>query len=236
MIAVSIEMSTAQASLALFRDGALVATTRVGETDRRDAPVFEALTRLLNNAAAHPADVSLWIAGRGPGRYTGLRAALTLAQFFALPGGAEVYALNSPIALAAAARRETGAPIIAVIGDARRGRCWVGLFRFTSDGLPQLEGDWTLQIPKHLGEVIPSEAVCVSSEYERLLARDLLPPQCRKRWIEGDRFPESADLGSVALARRRAGILSEPAMPLYLHAAVALSADGLPGPRSAESK
>ena len=220
MIALALELSSARASLALFRDDTLVAVERRSEVDRRDAPVFDALDGLLKNAVCHPADVELWIAGRGPGRYAGLRMALTLARFFALPGARPVYALNSGAALAAAVLRETGAARVAIIGDARRGRCWMGLFQAAPDGLPHLDGDWRLGSPAEIGAAIPADVPRVSPEYERLNAQGIRARLGDHAWIEGDRFPDAAELGVVALRRRQAGLPSEPLSPLYLHPAV----------------
>ncbi|MEI8206857.1 MAG: tRNA (adenosine(37)-N6)-threonylcarbamoyltransferase complex dimerization subunit type 1 TsaB, partial [Kiritimatiellales bacterium] len=126
-VVLGIELSSRQGSVALLRDGALLAEkTWLGERVRHNI-LFQTLETLLNETGVSYSDISLYAVGRGPGSFSGMRMAFAVAQALALPNKTEVRAVSSGAALALAASRE-GAKQIAVVGDARRGQLWYGLF------------------------------------------------------------------------------------------------------------
>jgi tRNA A37 threonylcarbamoyladenosine modification protein TsaB len=140
-----------------------------------------------------------------------MRMAFAVAQALALPGKTEVRAVSSGAALALAAARDTGAKQIVVVGDARRGQCWFGLFSVaafrergprsgTSATVEQIE-DWKLIPYEEL--VVPEGALVVSPEAERLIK--LFPT------IGSPRFPLARDVAELALTQ------SELLEPLYMH-------------------
>ena len=220
MITLAIEASADIASLALFEDERVIAAERRPEPGRSNRPLFEALDAVLGRAGARASEIDRFAVGRGPGRYSGLRAALTLARFLALPGGRPVRAVSSGAALATVAMRERGAPAAAVLGDARRGRYWFGVFRSGTDGLPRMEGDWAAMPPDALVAAVPSEAILASPEFGRLRALGLADRLGGGRWLPGDRCPDAVEIGALALAAERAGRPPEPLTPIYLHPAV----------------
>ncbi len=219
MKALALEFSSEMPSLALFDDERPAGLARCPDAGRGNRALFEALDRLLRSAALHPRDLDLFIVGRGPGRYSGLRAALTIARFLALPGGKPVFAVSSGAALAAVVLRETGGAAVAVLGDARRGECWYGVFR--GDGDEPHPDAWRVAPPEELPARLPPEAALVSPDYERLLRQGVVARLGAARWRAGDRAPDAVEVGRLALRRRRAGIASEPLSPLYPHPAVA---------------
>jgi len=123
MITLGIELSSRQGSLALLKDGVLLAEkTWIGENVRHGV-LFQTLETLLKETDISYSDISLYAVGRGPGSFSGMRMAFTVAQALALPDKTEVRAVSSGAALALAAARD-GAKEIAVVGDARRGQVW----------------------------------------------------------------------------------------------------------------
>jgi len=222
MIACAIESSSDLAGVALFRDQVAIGVERYAAGGCGDRTMFEAIERLLRAAGVRPSEVAVWIAGRGPGRYGGVRAALTAAQFFALPGHAPIYALSSAAALAAAALRESGARRAVIAGDARRGRLWHALFETTAEGsINGPQGGWQLSTPQQFLEQTIANAIYVSPEYHRLKAQGYLRDEVGICWIPENRYPDPVELGRLALRKLAAGWPSEPPAPLYLHAAVA---------------
>ena len=224
MIACAIESSSDQAGVALFRDGTVMGVERYAAIGPGDRAMFEAVERLLRAAGVHLADVAVWIAGRGPGRYGGIRSALTAAQFFALPGHVPVYVISSAAALAAAVLRETGMRRAVIAGDARRGQIWhaqfdIGPERFVSG--PQ--DGWHLSTPLQFLKQVIADAIYVSPDYHRLQAQGCMAGEAAGQWIPENRYPDAVELGTLALQRLAAGHPSEPPAPLYLHAAVAPS-------------
>jgi tRNA threonylcarbamoyladenosine biosynthesis protein TsaB len=121
MLVLSFDTATAEASVALLRDGALL-----GERGTRAAALLAAADELLREAGAGPRDLDRLVVGIGPGSFTGLRVGLAAARGLALGRELPTAGVSSLAALAAAA---PGAlPVI----DARRGEV------FVDDGEPRV--------------------------------------------------------------------------------------------------
>lgn len=212
----AIEVSSPCGSLALFRDGMPVAERTWTEERFRNQHAFEELQGLLAEADTDLARVQGFAVGRGPGTFSSLRIALSLAQSAALPDGGEVYALSSGEALAAEVMDSADAARVAVVGDARRGSFWYAVFARDDDGLP-CPAEWKLCPADTLLAAIPRDAAVVTSCRERLLAA--LPAEVfdDRDWIEEDRFPGARWVGKRYLDRSAADLPSEPLSPLYMH-------------------
>ncbi len=209
-VVLGIELSSRQGSVALLRDGALLAEkTWLGERVRHNI-LFQTLETLLNETGVSYSDISLYAVGRGPGSFSGMRMAFAVAQALALPNKTEVRAVSSGAALALAASRE-GAKQIAVVGDARRGQLWYGLFSVAAPGgrgpgspppatVEQIE-DWKLVPYEEL--VVPAGTLLISPEADRLTQyfQNIGTPL----------FPLASDVAKLALTQ------SEPLEPLYMH-------------------
>lgn len=200
-IVLGIELSSRQGSVALLKDGALLAEkTWLGEKVRHGV-LFETLETLLGEAGVSYSDISLYAVGRGPGSFSGMRMSFAVAQALALPGKTEVRAVSSGAALALTVARETGAKRIAVVGDARRGQVWYGLFETMTNGMVELADEWKL-VP-YEKVTVPAGTLVVSPEAERLIQffPDIGTPQ----------FPLAQQVAELALMH------SEPLEPLYMH-------------------
>lgn len=212
MITLGIELSSRQGSVALLKDGELLAEkTWLGERVRHNI-LFQTLEALLSETGVSYSDISLYAVGRGPGSFSGMRMSFAVAQALALPNKTEVRAVSSGAALALAAARE-GAKQIAVVGDARRGQVWYGLFSVaafhergprsgTSATVEQI-GEWRLTPYEEVS--VPAGALVVSPEAERLT--QYFPN------VGNARFPLASDVARLALSQTE----SEPLEPLYMH-------------------
>ncbi len=216
----AVELSTAEGSLALFEGAAPVAARTWREERRAQRSVFRALRAALEEAGWTPDAVDRFAVGRGPGVYSGLRVAMTLARGLALPAGRDVYAVASGAALAAELAAEGRGGPVAIVGDARRGHLWLGLFEPAPGAGVRQAGDWQLVAPAALAGRLPAGATAATSEWARVGPHAAAHPAPGVRWIEGDRFPRAEWVGRLALERRAAGEPSEPLAPLYLHPAV----------------
>lgn len=227
MIALAVEMSSARGSLAVFRDGDRLGTAAWDQGRRDGQALFREWPDLLARAGIAPREVGVYICGRGPGTFSGLRVALSAVRAAAVPTGARVYALSSGEALAAELFTSSDAATVAVIGDARRGRLWCGLFRRGRPAAPA----WSLVAPEQLAGHARDADAWVSPQYSRLAG--LLPEPARNHpaWIPGDRLPRAEVLGQAALARIREDQPGEPLTPLYLHPPVARPPLPTPDPR-----
>lgn len=198
----ALDGALAGASVALVRDGVVLAARRVATERGQAALLPELLDTVLREAGIVATALDAVGVTVGPGGFTGLRAALSLAQGIAL--GASIPAIGVTTGEALAAALPPGAPIWAVI-DTRRGR--VVLERIDPDGVAAVAEAFAidaLEPPGHalrlvgdaatavlhllpdavLGGVDQPDAVAVAAVAARRLAGQLPPLAARPRYVE----------------------------------------------------
>lgn len=219
MITLAIEASSPRGSVALLRGEECLARNEWRASGPAGSGIFPAVREVLTGAGCNAGGVDLFVAGRGPGNYSGMRLALTLARCLALPRGAEVQAADSGAALADELLDESGAERVALLGDARRGQVWTGVFE-RSDPLRFPAGGWKLYEPTAY-LLAHGADLAASPERERVEAVfGSLAESGRPRWMGESRFPDAERLARLVLRRRAAGHPGDPPVPLYLHPAV----------------
>jgi tRNA threonylcarbamoyl adenosine modification protein YeaZ len=218
MITLAIETSSPTHSLALYRGRTRAAGATWRAAPREHHRLFDELRRQLDQLGATPADIGAAVVGRGPGNYSGLRIALTLAETLLLPAGMAPHAVCSGAAMAWAALRRAGGGPVAVAGDARRGLVWVALFERTGPGHLADHGGWRLCPPADLAARLPANARLISPDPEALTPLLAGTGLALDPALAG---PVTADdvVGWWA-ERTDAGVPDEPATPIYLHPAV----------------
>ncbi len=219
MITLGIECSSRQGSVALLKDGKLLAEKSWIAERVRHNTIFQTLENLIEEAQLSYSDISLYAVGRGPGSFSGMRMSFAIAQALALPTKTEVRAVSSGAALALAASRE-GAEQIAVVGDARRGQVWIGCFQWLENSNEKFPNIGMVSYPER--EALKSDAVgwklvpydevdvsvgtvIVSPEAERLT--EIFPN------LGNARFPHAKEVAELALMQTDL----EPLEPLYMH-------------------
>lgn len=213
----AIEISSAVGSVALLQEDVAIVHREIPVSNGRTSALFGVLEDARAQAGWSWAEVDLFAAGRGPGRYSGMRVALTAVQGLALPGGNAVRAVSSGAALAAAlAEDHQEFSHFAVLGDARRDRVWLGVFRRGEGGV-QMIGDWRLAAYDELGEAMPGGALAASSEWSRLQPRLAATDLLDRAWIQRDVYPAAEWVGRLARAEYRANTEPAPLVPIYLH-------------------
>jgi len=214
MITLGIECSSRQGSLALLKGGDLLAEKSWIADRVRHNTIFQTLETLIEETQISYNDISLYAVGRGPGSFSGMRMSFAVAQALALPSKAEVRAVSSGAALALQVAQafqpahdqneQTGKsapPQIAVVGDARRGQVWIGIFQSLESGGVEISKDWKLTPYDEVS--ISEETTVVSPEAERL--GEIFPT------IGNPLFPHAKEVAELAL------LGSEELEPLYMH-------------------
>lgn len=200
MMTLVVDRSTDEQSLALVEDGAVVAEATLSGTDSRSGDWVVRVRNFLSGRV--PDRIAV---GTGPGSFAGIRAALAFAQGYALGSRCEVVGLPSPCAYAPAEGP------LAVVGDARRGQCWIALFEGPRLVVP------VFQVAREdLGLRVPLGVRVVSPDGARFGA--FLKETFGTRYDDTAGAPLAAGLARAFIANP-ALLRSEP-LPIYLNPAV----------------
>ncbi len=157
------------------------------------------------------------VVGTGPGSFAGIRAAIAFAQGYSVGSGCEVMGLPSPCAVAAQFFAASGRPgLLAVVGDARRGMCWIAPF----DGYKMLHDTFQVErgsLGRAVRDVFGKEDgfLVVSPDSERLGA---FFEETFGACYAGGMSPSSE--GLRAFAEANPSLLAPEPTPVYLNPAV----------------
>ena len=226
---IAIETSTENCSAALMHDGALLQRSELAP--RRHAElILPMIESLLNEAGLSRRQLDAIAVGRGPGAFTGVRLAISVAQGIALGLDIPVVPISSLAALAQDTPAQVGASILATI-DARMGEVYVGIFRRNAEGLVDACGVESVGpasmvlVPKSTSG--KSEWLVVGSGWS--VYQDALTSRLHgePRWADGARHPQARAIAVLAAPQFAAGhsLAPEFALPVYLRDKVALTLD-----------
>lgn len=93
--------------------------------------------KLLQEAGIRGADLQLVIYGRGPGSFTGVRIAASVAQGLTFAADCQALPISSLQSMAYSAKAEVGT-VVNVALDARMAELYFGSFMISNSGLPRL--------------------------------------------------------------------------------------------------
>jgi tRNA threonylcarbamoyladenosine biosynthesis protein TsaB len=218
----AIETATENCSVALLHDGAVIDRSELAP--RRHAelvlPMAEAL---LAEAGITRGQLDAVAVGRGPGAFTGVRLAISVAQGIALALDLPVVPVSSLAALAMQAPRNGAAVLTAI--DARRGEIYAGAFRFDAHGLVHaLDAERVLAASDlTLPEAEAWNVIGTGWHAHGYAIGERLPSG--PRWADGTRYPQACDVARLAapLLAAGKGVPPEQALPVYLRDKVALT-------------
>ena len=116
------------------------------------ATLIPAIHALLAQAGLGLADLDAIVFGRGPGSFTGLRTACSVAQGLAFGSGVPVLAVDTLLAVAEDARQRHGLQDVVAVLDARMGEVYWGRYRFsqsqwTEEGAISLGAPSQVEVP-----------------------------------------------------------------------------------------
>ncbi len=132
MITLAIDASTYVGTVAVWRDRELVAAGEAAMRGRERESLMPAVVDALVRAGARVGDVGLVICGAGPGSFTSLRIAASIAKGIATGTGAPLHAVSS-LGLIVAADNVAAGSWLATL-DALRGESYVALYEKGEDG------------------------------------------------------------------------------------------------------
>jgi tRNA threonylcarbamoyladenosine biosynthesis protein TsaB len=226
---IAIETSTENCSAALLRDGALLERSELAPR-RHAALILPMIESLLDEAGVSRHDLDAVAVGRGPGAFTGVRLAISVAQGLALGLDIPVIPVSSLAALAQDVP-PGDASILAAI-DARMGEVYAGAFRRKSDGLVESLGAESVGPASML--VLPDVSNYTNGQWSVvgsgwIAYHDALTSRLRQppTWSDGARHPQARAVAQLAAPQFASGcgVAPEYALPVYLRDKVALTLD-----------
>jgi tRNA threonylcarbamoyladenosine biosynthesis protein TsaB len=132
----AIDTATPQVSVAVWRDGGLVAVMRAEEGRRHTEILAPAIQAVTAEAGVALADLDAIAVDVGPGLFTGLRVGLATAKALASALAVPAVAVTSLEALAQ--RRPDEPRVVAAVVDARRHEVFRALYRPGPGGLVEM--------------------------------------------------------------------------------------------------
>lgn len=216
----AIETSTEYCSVALLHGDALIERSELAP--RRHAELVLPMAAALFAEAGISRKALDGIAvGRGPGAFTGVRLAISIAKGLAFALDIPVVTVSSLAALAMQAPREADATLAVI--DARMGEIYAGVFRFDARDLAQPLDEERVTRAESLALPQAASWNVIGSGWDAY--RDAVSARLPSlpRWAEGARFPQARDVVRLALPQFEAGNVLSPerALPVYLRDKVA---------------
>jgi len=178
------------------------------------AALIPAIYDLLARAGLRLADLDAIVFGRGPGSFTGLRTACSVAQGLAFGAGVPVLPVDTLLAVAEEARASAGVERVIAILDARMDEIYTAAYRYQA-GCWRQQGGSSLARPEAV--VVPPGWALAGNAFAAYPGR--LPQGCAR--IEA--LPTAQALLRLAPALVAAGqaVPAVHALPLYIRDKVA---------------
>ncbi len=95
MITLCMDTSNIYLGLGLFKDDILIGQCFYPCFKKQSEEIFPELIKLLDSYNIKPLDIDEVVITRGPGSYTGIRIAMTIAKVFCKLGNKKLYTVNS---------------------------------------------------------------------------------------------------------------------------------------------
>ncbi len=131
MITLAIDASTYRGSVAVLDDARVLAAEHVAMRGAEHEHLMPAVVAALEHAGRAARDIDRVVCGRGPGSFTSLRIAGSIAKGIAVGVARPLFAVSSLALLVAAAPARSGRHLAAL--DALRGEFYVGLYEIWPD-------------------------------------------------------------------------------------------------------
>lgn len=157
----AIETSTRQGSIALGRDDELMTVCLLGAQHRHTVQLMPQVQALAAEHGFGPADLREVYLSIGPGSFTGLRIAVTLAKMLARVTGCRLVAV--PTLDVVAANVPVDDRTLAVCLNAKGGRCFTELYQAV-DSQWQPRGEAQLLTPPQVCQQAGEEVVIAGDE------------------------------------------------------------------------
>ena len=212
------DTSTETLSVAVRRGAGAPLLHEAAGGAQASAALIPAIEQLLSQAGLRLRDLDAIVFGRGPGSFTGLRTACSVAQGLAFGAGVPVLPVATLLAVAEQARLSHGATRVVAVLDARMDEVYSAAYRYEGGAWRQY-GDFGLAAPEAL--LVPPGWAMAGNAFAIYGARLPSAFDC----VEA--MPTASALLSLAPALVAAGQAGPAAhaLPLYIRDKVAQTTD-----------
>jgi len=212
----AVETSSELASVALSRDGRIIAREASG-VQTHSQTVLPMVQQVLNEAGIALAQCDAIAFGAGPGSFTGVRTACGVAQGLAFGAGLLVVPVVTLLAMAQACRNICGASDVLVLLDARMDEVYWAQYRYDDGWKTVLEP--ALSGPADVTPV-GQPVACGNGLIAGTSAFDIFALGARP-----DVMPHAREIAQLAQIEFAAGrmVAARDAQPVYLRNKVALT-------------
>ncbi len=224
----AIDTATEACSVALWRDGQVVLDA-VELTHGHAQRILPMIDALLRAQALRLTDLDGIAVGRGPGGFTGLRLAVSVAQGLALGAGLPTVGVSDLAAVAQAVfDRDAAVDQVLVCNDARMKEVYTGLYRRGRDGLAWLDGDERVAPPGAVtapGRAAPGRAAVGAGRGFRAYPQLAERLRAHLEYIDDALLPDAGSIVRLAAASFAAGegVMADALQPVYLRDNVAVA-------------
>jgi len=169
MISLAIEASTYTGSVAVIRDGIVIAERDTAMRGEHEERLMPAVAAALAEAGVAPNALDRVVCGAGPGSFTSLRIGGAIAKGIALTASAPLHPVSSLLLVVAGARPALAPGRYVAVIDAMRGDVFAAAFSLTDSAIaaesPTMivpRADLDLFAREHSAHVVgPGEALTV---------------------------------------------------------------------------
>lgn len=197
----ALDFSSPQRSVAVWKDNT-VASEVVDASPGRDMKPFALIETALRQAGLSREAIECLTIGLGPGSYTGIRVAVSLAQGWQLGTGVKLLGISSVECIAAQAISAGENSKFSVVVDAQRGEFYLASYEVRNGSVQ---------------EIAPLRLATRVEVDERDRAGELLTGPEVTRWFPNGKlvFPQAATLAQLASTRSDFAT-GEKLDPIYL--------------------
>ena len=205
MTILALEFSSPQRSVAVLRVGSATLSAEIVETGGRGTNAFGMIENALAEAKLEREQIEAIAAGLGPGSYTGIRAAISIAQGWQLARAVKLLGVSSVEAIAAQARAEKILGRVSVVIDAQRNEFYLAMYEIAQAGWREIE---------------PLKILPRAEVQSRAAGGEILIGPEVAKWFPNGRtiFPGAAALAKLASCRNDF-VPGEKLEPVYLREA-----------------
>jgi tRNA threonylcarbamoyl adenosine modification protein YeaZ len=205
MTILALEFSSPQRSVAVLQTGAREDVSAVGEVIETGMGVTRGVAMVeeaLRSATLEREQVDCLVVGLGPGSYTGIRAAIALAQGWQLARKVKLLGVSSAECVAAQAQAEGVTGRMKVVIDAQRDEFYLADYEVNA---------------RHCRETAPLRLASLAELRGLEQAGEILVGPEVTRWFPAGRviFPRAATLGRLVYGRNDF-VAGEKLEPIYL--------------------